>query len=85
MIDDLVKRLRACEISDSMFLTCMEAAARIEGLVDIVSERARRRRKEVQNCHSDRSKKHMLIRADEAGQIVALLRAALAGAKTNER
>jgi hypothetical protein len=68
-----------------MFLTCMEAAARIEGLVDIVSERARRRRKEVQNCHSDRSKKHMLIRADEAGQIVALLRAALAGAKTNEQ
>jgi hypothetical protein len=48
-----------------------------DSLIAIVSDRARERREQANVCWSNRSKKHMLIRADEAGQIVALLRAAL--------
>jgi len=48
-----------------------------DDLIKIVSERAKQRQETVKHCWSDRSKKHMQIRADEAGQIVALLRAAL--------
>ena len=43
--------------------------------LDIVSKRAASRFNEATHCLSDRSRKHMQIRADEAGQIAALIRA----------
>lgn len=49
----------------------------IEDMIGIVSERVKQRQEAVKNCWSERSRKHMQIRTDEAGQIVALLRAAL--------
>lgn len=57
-----------------------EAAARREGIeaaASVASKRAASRHSTVAHCHSDRSKKHMQIRADEAGQLVADIRALL--------
>lgn len=57
-----------------------EAAARREGIeaaAAAASKRAASRHSTVAHCHSDRSKKHMQIRADEAGQLVADIRALL--------
>jgi hypothetical protein len=56
------------------------AAARREGIEAaalVASRRAASRHSTVAHCHSDRSKKHMQIRADEAGQLVADIRALL--------
>lgn len=53
-------------------------AARLEGLKAariVASKRATSRQEAVKHCVSDRSKKHMQIRADEAGQLVADIRA----------
>jgi hypothetical protein len=43
--------------------------------IEVVSSQARERTEQAAACHSDRSRKHMHLRADEAGQIVALLKA----------
>lgn len=51
----------------------------IEAAMRVVSERASARHKEAGSCISDRSRKHMHIRADEAGQIVTYIRALLPG------
>lgn len=58
---------------------CVAAARRegIEAAVAVTSKRAASRHSTVAHCHSDRSKKHMQIRADEAGQLVADIRALL--------
>lgn len=56
------------------------AAARREGIeaaIGAASRRAASRHSTVAHCRSDRSKKHMQIRADEAGQLVADIRALL--------
>ena len=56
------------------------AVARREGIevaAAVASKRAASRHSTVAHCHSDRSKKHMQIRADEAGQLVADIRALL--------
>jgi hypothetical protein len=49
----------------------------VEAAVAVASKRAASRHSTVEHCHSDRSKKHMQIRADEAGQLVADIRALL--------
>ena len=49
----------------------------IEAAADVASKRAASRHSTVAHCHSDRAKKHMQIRADEAGQLVADIRALL--------
>ena len=57
-----------------------KAATRREGIeaaADVASKRAASRHSTVAHCHSDRAKKHMQIRADEAGQLVAEIRALL--------
>ena len=51
----------------------------IEAAAAVASKRAASRHSTVAHCHSDRSKKHMQIRADEAGQLVADIRALLEG------
>ena len=66
-------------------LTSTEVAARVEAArregfeaaADVASKRAASRHSTVAHCHSDRAKKHMQIRADEAGQLVAEIRALL--------
>lgn len=66
---DEIERLRAA----------VAAALRegIEAAALVASRRAALRHSTVAHCHSDRSKKHMQIRADEAGQLVADIRALL--------
>lgn len=49
----------------------------VEAAMAVVSQRATSRHNEATHCVSDRSKKHMQIRADEAGQLVADIRALL--------
>ena len=49
----------------------------VEAAAAVASKRAASRHTAVAHCHSDRSKKHMQIRADEAGQLVADIRALL--------
>lgn len=49
----------------------------IEAAALVASRRAASRHSTVAHCHSDRSKKHMQIRADEAGQLVADIRTLL--------
>jgi hypothetical protein len=49
----------------------------VEAAAAVASKRAASRHSTVEHCHSDRSKKHMQIRADEAGQLVADIRALL--------
>lgn len=56
------------------FIKAREDAALREGIeaaAAVASKRAASRHSTVAHCHSDRSKKHMQIRADEAGQLVA--------------
>ena len=85
-----IERLRAecqrlaAEVSrahrDALAWMQRAAAARREGIeaaADVASKRAASRHSTVAVCHSDRSKKHMQIRADEAGQLVADIRALL--------
>jgi hypothetical protein len=43
--------------------------------IEVAASQARERTEQAATCHSDRSRKHMHLRADEAGQIVALLKA----------
>lgn len=62
------------------FIEARETEARreaIEAAAAVASKRAASRHSTVAHCHSDRSKKHMQIRADEAGQLVADIRALL--------
>jgi hypothetical protein len=61
-----------CEVSE-----LVEAARQLafEEAVEVVSKRAAERVLSATHCQSDRSRKHMHLRADEAGQIVALLKA----------
>jgi hypothetical protein len=74
---DIVERLRSGE--DGLEYAAADEIERlrevIQEAVALVSERAAERHKHAAACQSDRSRKHMQIRADEAGQIVALLRA----------
>lgn len=56
---------------DQVWREGMEVAA------DIARKTAARRYAETKVCQSDRAKKHMQIRADEAGQIVAAICAAI--------
>jgi hypothetical protein len=74
---DIVERLRSGE--DGLEYAAADEIARLRGVIQeaaaLVSERAAERHKHAAACQSDRSRKHMQIRADEAGQIVALLRA----------
>lgn len=66
---DEIERLRACVV----------AARRggVEAAMAVASQRAASRHGTAAHCVSDRSKKHMQIRADEAGQLVADIRALL--------
>lgn len=75
-----LKKQIACEQMGAriVVLEASEAAARREGIeaaAAVASKRAASRHSTVAHCHSDRSKKHMQIRADEAGQLVADIRA----------
>ena len=51
----------------------------VEAAMRVVSERVSARHKEAGSCISDRSRNHMHIRADEAGQIVTCIRSLLPG------
>ena len=81
-----LKKQIACEQMGAriVVLEASEAAARREGIeaaAAVASKRAASRHSTVAHCHSDRSKKHMQIRADEAGQLVADIRALLEGGR----
>ena len=70
---DEIERLRAAVAA----ALCAALREGIEAAALVASRRAALRHSTVAHCHSDRSKKHMQIRADEAGQLVADIRALL--------
>lgn len=77
-----LKKQIACEQMGARIVALEWAviAARREGVeaaIAVASQRAASRHNEATHCVSDRSKKHMQIRADEAGQLVADIRALL--------
>jgi hypothetical protein len=61
-----------CEVSELVEATRKLA---FQEAIEVAASQARERTEQAATCHSDRSRKHMHLRADEAGQIVALLKA----------
>lgn len=66
-LEQLEKERQSLEVSSA-------TPVDISAAISAVSARAAARQLHATHCLSDRSRKHMQIRADEAGQIVAELR-----------